>query len=478
MGGGGSKYKIHVTEEIQKPSTPWLATSTSKVQPFKKETWIPCAPIGKGKFGVVYMSKHSVSQLHVAIKYISKELIHSCDSATRIQQEMEISNRLSHPFIIHFFGAFETPAYIAMVLEYAVGGELYTVMKKAHKFPEEQAKFYFCEIALALDYLHNKLGIVYRDLKPENILIDRLGHVKLCDFGFAVPLGTDQSDVLKDGCGTAMYVAPEIAGGFMKRAHGFPVDWWSLGCVLMEMTTGNAPFGDTANMSKFEVFNNINSNSVSYPIFMNADLKFLLKGLLEKEPTKRFGWDAVKACKWLQGMQWDDLLALKVPPPWQPKDVNEPNHKNFLKWNELSIPTDPTDGAVTAYCSTITLPRPRESGGGGGGVGSGGEKFKSHNSPTASDDMLGAGSNKMSSSPVSSKKPNLNRRASSSNIDLSNLHTPNKSGSNGLTKKPTPESEDRKDGSAFRPAGRRKSVSGDRNSPPPLAKGISTRGLS
>ncbi len=76
-----------------------------------------------------------------------------------------------------------------------------------------------------------------RDLKPENILIDSTGHIKLCDFGFATVIGTKQ-DVLHDGCGTAMYVAPEITAGGNK-AHGLPVDWWGLGCIMFEMMTGN-----------------------------------------------------------------------------------------------------------------------------------------------------------------------------------------------------------------------------------------------
>jgi serine/threonine protein kinase len=67
-------------------------------------------------------------------------------------------------------------------MEYCLGGELFTLMKKNSKLPEEHCKFYFCEISLALDYLHNKLSIVYRDLKPENILIDSSGHIKLCMF--------------------------------------------------------------------------------------------------------------------------------------------------------------------------------------------------------------------------------------------------------------------------------------------------------
>lgn len=137
------------------------------------------------------------------------------------------------------------------MFEFAYGGELYNKMKKDHKFPENVAKFYFIEIASALHYLHDEMNVVYRytlnlqtgdsfivhyfgttdlwlfyscelrlyfyrDLKPENILIDINGHVKLCDFGFAVPLSKQHNQSLQDGCGTAMYVAPEIAGGFMK----------------------------------------------------------------------------------------------------------------------------------------------------------------------------------------------------------------------------------------------------------------------
>jgi len=46
------------------------------------------------------------------------------------------------------------------------------------------AKFYFCELVLAIETVHQH-NIVYRDLKPENILIDNEGHIKLADFGLA-----------------------------------------------------------------------------------------------------------------------------------------------------------------------------------------------------------------------------------------------------------------------------------------------------
>ena len=49
------------------------------------------------------------------------------------------------------------------------------------------ANFYTAEIVCALEYLHGK-SIVYRDLKPENLLLDRNGHLKISDFGFAKKL--------------------------------------------------------------------------------------------------------------------------------------------------------------------------------------------------------------------------------------------------------------------------------------------------
>ena len=71
-----------------------------------------------------------------------------------------------------------------MLLEYVCGGELFTYLRSMGRFKASIAKFFTSEITSALDYLH-KEDIVYRDLKPENILIDREGHVKLTDFGFA-----------------------------------------------------------------------------------------------------------------------------------------------------------------------------------------------------------------------------------------------------------------------------------------------------
>lgn len=71
-----------------------------------------------------------------------------------------------------------------MLLEYVCGGELFSYLRNAGRFNNSTSNFYAAEIISALDYLHSK-KIVYRDLKPENLLLDREGHLKITDFGFA-----------------------------------------------------------------------------------------------------------------------------------------------------------------------------------------------------------------------------------------------------------------------------------------------------
>ena len=68
-------------------------------------------------------------------------------------------------------------------MEYISGGELFSAIKMS-RLQLEGARIYSAEIILVIEYLHYN-NIIHRDLKPENLLIDRIGHLKLADFGFA-----------------------------------------------------------------------------------------------------------------------------------------------------------------------------------------------------------------------------------------------------------------------------------------------------
>lgn len=253
----------------------------------------------------------------MGIKYIPKQTIYDLNSFDKIQTELDLLGKLDHPFAIFCFGAFESVNCLGLVMEFAVGGELYHRVKQRVTISEAEAKFYFVEIASLLRYLHEDLGMVYRDLKPENILLDYAGHVKVCDFGFATLCSKAEAD-LKDSCGTVMYIAPELIN---KVKHGFAVDWWALGCVLVEMVTGHAPFGDSDDMNKFEIFNNITEKPVRLPLFMSPSLKTLIKGLLMKDQNERFDGQAVLQCAWLKDIVWKDVNERKLVPPWVPTNA-------------------------------------------------------------------------------------------------------------------------------------------------------------
>jgi len=100
--------------------------------------------------------------------------------------------------------------------------------------------YYAAEVLNSFQYLHAN-NIIYRDLKPENIVVsmtDR-GHIKLVDFGFAKRL-KDITQKTNTNCGTPAYIAPEVLRG--HNGHGYEVDVWSLGVLMVEIVSGQTPF--------------------------------------------------------------------------------------------------------------------------------------------------------------------------------------------------------------------------------------------
>ena len=153
---------------------------------------------------------------------------------------------LSHKFVIFNFSIkikliffhwrrfyFQDETNIYFVYDYVHGGELFTRIRENKYFPNDVALFYACETFLALQYLHSK-NILYRDLKPENLLLDKYGHIKLIDFGFAKILKPSERTFTL--CGTPEYMAPEV----MEKTNGYGIaaDYWALGILIYEMLVG------------------------------------------------------------------------------------------------------------------------------------------------------------------------------------------------------------------------------------------------
>ena len=164
--------------------------------------------LGTGTFGRVRLVKHRDQPEEdepLALKCLKKSEIIRLKQIEHVKSEKSILERINHPFIVNLKGTFQSPTHVFMLLDYACGGELFTLLRREGRFANDVAPFFAVEIILAFEYLHSS-DIAYRDLKPENLLIDRDGHVKITDFGFAKEV-TDKTYTL---CGTPEYLAPEI----------------------------------------------------------------------------------------------------------------------------------------------------------------------------------------------------------------------------------------------------------------------------
>ncbi len=99
-----------------------------------------------------------------AMKVISKNFIIQREKVEQILTERRILEKVNHPFIVRLHFAFQTKYYLFLILDFCPGGELFYHLHNSYRFPESLARFYLCEIILAIEYLHS-CDILYRDLK-------------------------------------------------------------------------------------------------------------------------------------------------------------------------------------------------------------------------------------------------------------------------------------------------------------------------
>jgi serine/threonine protein kinase len=104
------------------------------------------------------------------------------------------------------------------------------------------------------------------------VLIDKDGYAKLTDFGLSKENVKNNTDA-KTLCGTPEYLAPEVVG---RKGHGLAVDWWSVGCIIYEMITGQPPFS-LINGDRDLLFETISKCRIKYPSDISSHLKDLLE---------------------------------------------------------------------------------------------------------------------------------------------------------------------------------------------------------
>ena len=227
--------------------------------------------LGRGSYGKVFLVEKKDTHELFALKVINKIDVINKNSFENLKNEKLIMQKIKHALVVNLEYCFASPSHVFFAMEFKEGGELYRHLRKLGVFSEESARFYACQILMALCYLHDN-NIMYRDMKPENILLDRNGNACLVDFGISKIINPKTST--HSYVGTPDYVAPEI---LTQKGHNKAVDIWCFGILLYEMVSGHVPF---YNKSQSVMLRSIINSEVQFTSNYKGSL--VLKDLITK----------------------------------------------------------------------------------------------------------------------------------------------------------------------------------------------------
>ncbi|CAN6584084.1 unnamed protein product [Malus baccata var. baccata] len=246
--------------------------------------------IGSGNFGVARLARDKLTRELFAID-------------EHVQREIMNHRSLKHPNIVRFKEVLLTPTHLAIVMEYAAGGELFGRICSAGRFSEDEQ-------------------ICHRDLKLENTLLDGspAPRVKICDFGYSKSLLHSQP---KSTVGTPAYIAPEVLS--KKQYDGKIADVWSCGVTLYVMMVGAYPFEDPEDPRNFrKTIGRILSVQYAVPDYVRISIecRHLVSRIFVENPEKRITIPEIKNHPWfLKNLP----VEMMEGGSWQCKDINYPS---------------------------------------------------------------------------------------------------------------------------------------------------------
>lgn len=289
--------------------------------------------IGSGNFGVARLMRDRQTNELVAVKYIERgEKIDE-----NVKREIINHRSLRHPNIVRFKEVILTPTHLAIVMEYAAGGELFERICNAGRFSEDEARFFFQQLISGVSCCH-AMQICHRDLKLENTLLDGspAPRLKICDFGYS------KSSVLhsqpKSTVGTPAYIAPEVL--LKKEYDGKIADVWSCGVTLYVMLVGAYPFEDPQEPKNFrKTIQRILNVQYSIPdyVHISPECHHLISRIFVADPAERISIPEIRNHEWFLKNLPADLMDEKMN-----NEFEEPDQPMQSDAEIMSIITEAT----------------------------------------------------------------------------------------------------------------------------------------
>ncbi|NP_001335341.1 serine/threonine-protein kinase Nek4 isoform 3 [Homo sapiens] len=238
--------------------------------------------VGKGSYGEVTLVKHRRDGKQYVIKKLN---LRNASSRERraAEQEAQLLSQLKHPNIVTYKESWEGgDGLLYIVMGFCEGGDLYRKLKeqKGQLLPENQVVEWFVQIAMALQYLHEK-HILHRDLKTQNVFLTRTNIIKVGDLGIARVL-ENHCDMASTLIGTPYYMSPEL---FSNKPYNYKSDVWALGCCVYEMATLKHAF-NAKDMNSL-VYRIIEGKLPPMPRDYSPELAELIRTMLSKRPEER-----------------------------------------------------------------------------------------------------------------------------------------------------------------------------------------------
>ena len=312
--------------------------------------------VGEGAYGIVYKCRNKETKEIVALKKFKEtddELV-----IKTMRRELEMLNKIKHENIVEFKESFIHKKNLYLVFEFVEKNLLELLQETPDGLNENKIKYIIYQLIKAIKYLHSQ-NIIHRDIKPENLLISKDLKLKLCDFGFSrnVILNEEKVNIsqMTDYVATRWYRSPELL--LNEGYYGFEVDYWSIGCIMGELTDGNPIFPGEDEIDQLnciikilgnlppklvDSFNNNNNfnhkkltfchhpyglSNLYYGKLSNLAIDFM-QGLLQLDKEKRLNGDNVLKHKYFQGYLDNQSEEIEKEMEMENENENENDNDN------------------------------------------------------------------------------------------------------------------------------------------------------